>query len=85
MFVKGLGALLLLLLASHESNVLIQVVCALGVGGDLKLICNLQRANSTCVLPLILSVGVQIFADLLSSSASHQPNVFAQPSDPAPA
>lgn len=52
MFQKGLGALLLLLL-SHESNVLIQVVCALGVGGDLKLICNLQRANSTLCAALI--------------------------------
>ena len=85
MFVKGLWALLLLLLASQESNMLIQVVCVLGVGGDLKLICNLQRANSPCVLPLILSAGVQIFADLLSGSVSHRPNVFSQSSDPAPA
>lgn len=53
MFVKRLEdschVLLLLLLASPESNMLIQVVCVLGEGGDQKLICNLQRANSSCV------------------------------------
>lgn len=40
---------------------------------------DLQPAKSKlhlCAAP-VLSVGVQIFADLLSSSASHQPNVFA--------
>lgn len=41
----------LLLLTLPESNMLIQVVCMLGVKGDQKLICNLQRANSNCVTP----------------------------------
>lgn len=74
MSVKGLAdtchVLLLLLLPSQESDMLIQVVCALGLGGDPILICNLQRANFSCILPLILSACAQIFADLLNGSAS---------------
>lgn len=78
MFVKGLKdschALLLLLLASPESDMLIQVVCVLRVDNYQKLIFSLQR-KTPAVSPCILSVCVQIYADPLNSSPSHLPKI----------